>query len=311
MKQHKNRLIIIACMIAVFKLHSQNDLIYSSDHVGFNISANLAFGTHFQRLGINFNFFYVNRHFQANSEVRSYFNFKNLGPKKMYPELVLSQGVLFAYGNEPQWANPFINSVSNQTYYRNSVAYSYNAYFNAVKTTQQTGLVALQFNKITVITENDILARPQLDRFRTGAFLMQYQHEDKWQAAINCTMWTGKMGNRTAIAGTPIRSGCYMDTTGGVYSNLSHGLLSAQFKYNIAYSQNIQANVGIDAEQVRNAVQNKFIHDMKFLPKKWQAKNCHLPMIDSTGHLFLYKEGQTVRKPRLYLNAFSNASVFY
>lgn len=281
--------------------------------MGFNVGLNLAFGTHFQRLGLNLNFFYLNNFFQANSEIRAYFNFKGLGPKLSYPELVLSQGIVLAYGaTQSDFFNPFLSSVSNQTKYLNAVAYSYNTWFNKRNTTQQTGIIALQFDKFTLITENDILAHQMLDRFRTAAILIQYQYEDKFQAAINCSMWTGSMGNRRPIQCPKFKSSCYMDTLGGVYTNTSHGLLSLQCKYNIAFSQNIQANVGLDAEQIRDAVQNKFIHDTPFIPKKWnKTKNCHIPMLDKNGNPFLYQEDQKIRKAKLFLNAFTNANLFY
>lgn len=272
----------------------------------------MAFGTHFQRLGLNVNFYYTQSHFQANSEARIYFSFRSLGPRLRYPELVLSQGVLYSFGREITLFNPFLNSVSNQTTYGNSLAYSYNAYFNKKRTTQQTGTFAIEIDGLSFITEDDLLARPALDRFRTGAILLQYRYEDQFQAAINCTMWTGSMGHKHEISDSHFYSKCYMDTTAGVYANTSHGLLSAQFKYHVGYSQNVQANIGIDAEQVRNALQNYVIHDMRFLPKKLnKGKNCHIPMIDSNGNQFLYKEGQVVRRSRLLMNVYSNASIFY
>jgi hypothetical protein len=302
-------------LVFLFVAHkiSAQDILVAEKNIGFNVGLNLAFGTHFQRLGLNLNFFYLTNFFQANSEIRAYFNFKSLGPKISYPELVISQGVVLGYGaTQTNFFNPFLSSVSNQTKYLNAVAYSYNAWFNKQNTTQQTGIIALQFDRFTVITENDILARQMLDRFRTAAILLQYQYEDQFQAAINCSMWTGSMGNRHPIQHPKFKSSCYMDTLGGVYTNTSHGLLSAQFKYNLAFSQNIQANVGLDAEQIRNAVQNKFIHDMPFIPKKWnKAKNCHIPMLDEYGNPFLYEEGQQIRKAKLFLNAFSNANLFY
>jgi hypothetical protein len=103
-----------------------------------------------------------------------------------------------------------------------------------------------------------------------------------------------------------------MDTTGAVYRKTSGGMLSAQFRYNAGYLQNVQANVGVDAEQIRNAVQNKFIHDMRFIPKKWnKSHNCHLPMLDEQGEQYLFRPGQKIRKPRPYLNLYANANVFY
>jgi hypothetical protein len=97
-----------------------------------------------------------------------------------------------------------------------------------------------------------------------------------------------------------------------MYTNKAHGLLSAQVKYHAGYSQIAQLNAGIDAEQVRNAVQNKLIHNMRFLPEHaTRTKTCHLPMLDEKGNLFLYAENQSVRRPRVYLNLFSNPNLFY
>ncbi len=288
------------------------DLPTKDSRMGITLSLNCAFGTHFQRAGVNVNFYYAMNHVQVSSELRTYFSFKNLGPKFIYPELVLSPGLLFGYGRYTEYTNPFYNSVANHTGYSNSVGYSYNAYFNRRKTTQQTGIISLQFDQISLITENDILAKPMLDRFRTAAFLIQYQYKDQFQAAINCTMWTGQMGKKQSSEKDEFYYHCYMDTSEAVYPNTSHGLLSGQFKYNVGYVQNIQANAGIDAEQIRNAVQNRFIHDMRWIPEKWKkAKNCHIPMIGQKGEQYLYEEGQQIRSPKLYLNVFSNANLFY
>jgi hypothetical protein len=307
----RTRLLLFFCLIFFCRgLRSQETLYYHSG-VGINLGANLALGSHFQRFGMNFHFFYINDHFQSNTEVRAYFDFKSLGPPILHPELVISQGLLFAYGAPTATFNPFLNSVSNQTGYSNSLAYSYNAYFNKVKTTQQTGIISLQFGAISVITENDILARPLLDRFRTGAFLIQYQYKDLYQAGINCTMWTGAMG-RTIRNDSCFPAVGYIDTTGATYGKYSHGLLSAQFKYNMGLSQALQANIGIDAEQVRNAMQNRIIHDVCFLPKSWFKRyNCHIPMIDCNGNQYLYKPGQKIRKPSFYWNLFSDPNLFY
>ncbi|MCW3076337.1 MAG: hypothetical protein JWO32_946 [Bacteroidetes bacterium] len=288
------------------------ELVFSNNTVGINVGANVAFGTHFQRFGLNFNFFYINKFFQANTEVRAYFSFKNLGPKFIYNELVLSQGIVLGYGKKQTFFNSFINSVSNQTSYSHSIGYAYNAYINKIKTAQRTGIIALQFGSVSLIVENDIFAKPLLDRFRTGAFLLQYQHRDIFQAAVNCTMWTGAMGKSVRHINDNFIGNCYMDTTGGTYARYSHGLLSAQFKYNIGLSQTVQANIGVDSEKVRNAMQNKLIHDVGFVPKSWFIRNnCHIPMIDDKGEQFIYKDGQKIKKPKLYWNVFSNPNLFY
>lgn len=279
---------------------------------GLSLGANLGFGTHFQRLGITLHFYILQNHLQANSEVKVYYNFKNLGPALRYPELVLSQGLVYAWENNKQPISAFVNPVSNQTAYAYAVAYAYNAYFNKVKTKQQTGQLALYFNQWSLITENDLLARPALDRYRTASFLLQYRYQANWQAGIQCTMWTGQFGHKQQIDDAHFKNHCYMDSIGGCYVNQSHGILSFQVNTKNYADQNLQMNAGLDAEQIRNAVQNKFIHDMPFLPNKWiKNKNCHLPMLDSDGKLFLYQANQKIKKPKLFLNVFDNAALFY
>jgi hypothetical protein len=310
-KIQRSKAVFLPLLLLSSLFIKSQELVYSNTNIGFNVGANLAFGTHFQRFGLNLNFFYVNRFFQANTDLRTYFSFKNLGPRKVYPELVLSQGVVVAYGGKQKYFNPFLGPVSNQTGYSNSAGYSYNAYFNKIKTTQQTGIIGLQFGSFSLLLENDILARPLLDRFRTGAFLLQYQYKDLYQAGINCTMWTGAMG-RTIRGDSCFPYFGYIDTTGAQYAKYSHGLLSAQFKYNIGLSQNVQANLGVDAQQVRNAMQNRLIHDMFFIPKSWFKRyNCHIPMLDENDEQYLYKKDQKIKKPRPYWNIYSNASAFY
>ena len=281
--------------------------IFCGTNWGFNIGAVSAIGNKFQRIGFTFQAYYYYNFAQLNGELRIYHNFKNLGPTKQYDELMTSAGLVFGYGAKQKEHNPFLSIISNQTKYTNSFGYSYNLYFNKIKTTQQTGIIALQFNKISIISENDIFARPTLDRFRTGAFLVQYQYKNLYQFAVNCTMWTGQMGNKINND-----KGCYMDTTAGIYTNYSHGLLSAQFKMALDGGQNLQANVGVDAEQVRNFVQNRLIHDMIFIPKKWnKSKNCHIPMLDTDNNQYLYKPNQKVKSPKPYWNIFSSAATFY
>ena len=104
----------------------------------------------------------------------------------------------------------------------------------------------------------------------------------------------------------------YINTDGGLYSNLSHGLLSAQVKYANHYGLCVQGNAGIDAEQVRNEVQNKLIHDMPFVPKKYnKAQNLHIPMVDENGQQYLYKKEQKIKKPKVFLNGSTSPNVFY
>lgn len=294
----------IGCCSSVF---GQLEL---NKNYGFNVGFIGAFGTHVQRFGVVVQGYAVYEFAQINASVRLYDNFKDLGPKGEHGEINAALGLCLGYGQKIKNENLFLNSVSNQTGYKNSVAYSYNIWCNKIKTSQVTGIVSLQFDHFSIITENDLLAKPILDRFRTGAFLLQYQ-DNNFQYAINCTMWTGKMGEVVKNDSLFPKPG-YMNSVNGVYSNLSHGLLSAQVKYANEYGQYLQSNVGIDAEQVRNVVQNKIIHDMPFIPKKWnKVENLHLPMIDREGKQYLYRKEQKIKKPKLFFNSYTSPNIFY
>lgn len=303
----KQILLYIYLVLFVFNSRAQ---LEQYNNYGFNIGLVTAIGTHVDRLGVVFQGYYVHDFAQLNMSVRIYDNFKNLGPKGNHFELNTALGFCFGYGKKISDNNYFVSSIGNQTRYKNSVAYSYNIWCNKVKTSQVTGIIAFQFEKFSIITENDLLAKPILDRFRTGAFLLQYQDKNI-QFAINCTLWTGKMGS--SIRSDSLFPYCgYMNTVDGVYSNLSHGLLSGQVKFANEFGQYLQANAGIDAEQIRNAVQNRFIHDMIILPRKWYKPiNCHIPMIDSNNEQYLYHPNQKIRKPKLFLNGYSSPNVFY
>ncbi|MBK6985623.1 MAG: hypothetical protein IPH32_13095 [Bacteroidetes bacterium] len=271
-------------------------------HYGFNVGFVSALGTHFQRFGIGFQGYGVYDFAQINASFRVYDNFKNLGPEGEHTEFNAALGFCIGYGTKTTEKNLFMSSISNQTGYKNSVAYSYNIWRNRVKTSQVTGIIAFQFNHFSIISENDILAKPILDRFRTGAMLLQYQTKE-FQYAINATMWTGQLGN--IVKNDSLFPGHgYINTEGGLYQNLSHGLLSAQVKWANEYGQYLQANAGMDSEKIRNALQNKALHDV--LPK-----NYHMPMIDTAGNQYLYRPEQKIKKAKLYLNGYTSPNIFY
>jgi hypothetical protein len=300
---------IVVIIFSFFIFLRTNAQFEQYKNCGFQVGFVSAIGTHFQRLGFVTQAYYVNNFAQINASFRVYDNFKNLGPKGEYLELCTSLGLVLGYGKMIYQQNYFISCVSNQTGYKNSVSYCYTVWYNKIKTSQVTGIIAFQFNQFSIISENDLLAKPILDRFRTGAILLQYQ--DKYiQYSLNCTMWTGKMGI-TVRNDTLFPSG-YVTSKDGVYSNISHGLLSGQVKFANEYGQYFQLNAGIDAEQVRNTVQNKLIHDMAFLPRRLvKSSNCHIPMLDVNNEQFLKRPNQHIKKPTLFLNTFTSPSIFY
>jgi len=244
---------------------------------------------------------------QFNPGARIRYNFKNLGVPGRYWEFDCYGGLLFAWGIRDGTENLFINSVSNQTLRRYSIAYSYNIYRDGIGTNQNTGTIALHFNNISLITENDIFGDNR-DRFRTAAATVQYRHKTTVYG-VNLILWTGETGERITETDYPSRKGYFEQ---GRYGQYSHGILCMQVRQYLDYGQNIQASAGIDAEQVRNFVQNKIMHDMVFLPSKWvNHQSTHVPMLDTDDNLYLYQPDQKIRKPTPYVNAAINPGLFY
>lgn len=296
------RIFCSTIMICVFSLTNLNAQLEQNTNYGFNVGFVGSLGTHVTRFGIVLQGYYYYKFAQINAGIRVYDNFKDLGPKGEHAEVNGSIGICVGYGKSSNEINRFINSTSNQTGLKNSIGYSYNFYYNKIKTKQVTGTVAFQFNHFSIISENDIFAHPLLDRFRTGTMLLQYQYKD-FQYAINATMWTGELGHIIKNDSLFPYNG-YINAEDAIYPFLSHGLLSAQVKWANEYGQYLQGNVGVDADQVRNVMQNKTLHT--FLPD-----NYHMPMIDSEGKQYLYRKGQKVRKPLLLFNLHTNANTFY
>ena len=95
---------------------------------------------------------------QLNSTVKWYYNYTTLAINKPTPELQLGLGTQLGYTRQDSITNNFIGLIENNMPYRNSVGYAYIRYIDKNKTTQSTGILSLQFNKISIATENDVFA---------------------------------------------------------------------------------------------------------------------------------------------------------
>jgi hypothetical protein len=317
----KTREILRLCVVLVLLSKVLPAQVKINSHAGGSIGLVAAFGNRFDRIGICFKAYYLSNNLQLNGDLRFYGNIKNLGPQGFYPEGSFSLGIVYGFGRKDTLdKNPFLSTVSNQTGNTGSIGYAYTFYLNEIGTRQPTGTVSIEYDKFNLIGEDDLFAHPRDDRFRTGAVLVQYTYKNITQFGLNASLWTGQMGKRVQGNGYPYAIG-YLDTTGGSYCNYSHGLLSVQAKTMLPlYNQpgeefqgrEGQLSAGIDAEQVRNAIQNRFFHDMIFLPASWRnTQNADIPMLDEEGQQYLYQPGQKIRKPDLYLNSFLNPGLFY
>lgn len=288
----------------------------SSQGISAGVSFN--FGTHVNRMGVSVNYFYTYNFVQANSGVKLYYNFQSLGIRKKTPEIQLGGGLNFGFGKRDSIPNQFIGLAENNTGHPFALGYSYIRYWDKNQTTQSTAIFNFQVQNFRVLTENDLFASGKgwRDRFRTGAFMIDYTLNDL-RFGANATFWTGDYVGCETVKDSiyPNARFGYRKAEGAKYGNFSLGLLSAQVSWlipQIPVQQIARLNVGIDSEKVRNTIQNKFIHNQRFVPSKWvNYETPHIPMLAADGTQFLYQSGKSPKPLSFYFNLSLNDQVFY
>jgi len=303
------RIVLLFLLLSCFSIVKSADSFF-----GFSAGISFAFGNKVNRLGISASAYYSYEFVQVNSSLNAYYNFHSLGLKKKTPELQLAIGAEFGFGKKDSLRNNFVGLTENNMLFRNSVGYSYLRYWDKNQTTQSSGILDVNFQAFKIATENDLFGAGKgwRDRFRTGAFLMEYQYLNT-KFALNSTMWTGDFTGCDNVYDSdyPARFG-YRLSSKAQYGDYSLGLLSLQVKQLLPYTQVAQLNIGIDSEHVRNFIQNKLAHDQPFFPKKWIKQiPVHIPMIGADGGQYLYQENQKVRPTSFYFNLGMNSGIFY
>jgi len=309
----KMMVISIGIIFSGLQLFGQNKPV--EFHWGCTSGLTFNLGSKVKRLGLRGGFYVYRDFIQLNVQIAGHYHFNGWGPDLKGKEWQMSTGILGSWGKvETETNNPFIQAVGNQTQRPYSITYAYKWYFDEILTSQQTGIIAIGLRNFTIISENDALIGDGTDKFRTGTILVQYRHKNTI-ISLNNTMWTGdaKYHKTKRIKGTeyPARFG-YFDLSRALYADCSHGILALQVQQYLVYQQNARFSMGIDAEQIRHFLQNKTIHDMPFVPKRWnKAENAHYPMLDTKGKPYLFQKGQKIRPIRFFWELSLNPSLFY
>jgi hypothetical protein len=308
----EKKVIFLLILLSLRTAGQQELLINNSSGIFAGITLNA--GTHVLRFGIRMLAFTSIRAFEIKAEQRFYVNLMTWGPPVSSLESVTSFGTHWGVGEKDKKTDIRLYSLIQQnSTLKHSIGYFFNIYQITNKTSQKTGMICINSNKFSFFMENDILAKKILDRFRTGAFGMMFQANEYIQVFIKNILWTGKYGKRQSYTHPHFRLKCYMDTTGSEHIRYSAGILSVGVNFFMKNQYYYTISGGWDSEKIRDFVQNKLIHDMIFLPSSWLKKsaNCHLPMIDENGNIYLFKDYQKIRKSKPYLNLGLNEATFY
>ncbi len=276
---------------------------------GGQIGFSFNLGTHFNRVGLMAKLFYHYEHIQANLQLCGFYNARSFPIGTPSWEGQLRIGLVGTFGAKDSiHYSPFINEISNQTSRPFSVGYSYNFYLDNIKTSQLTGSFGFGIYNFSLVLENDFMAWFKEDKYRSGALGLYYRINNT-QLSICHIAWTADpyaVGTITIEnpAQFPAKYG-YRAMEGVRYSSHSAGVLAIQVEQALGYGQYLGASIGIDAEQIRNAFQNKLIHDSFLLTDP------HVPMIDAEGKQYLYEEGQKIRRPKFHFQVKANNTALY
>ncbi len=290
---------ILFSLMLIGKVQAQS---FHSKHFGISIGLLVNLGTHVRSIGLVAKGYYTDHFYQVNGGTTVAWNGKSYGERKKYFESRNYFGLVFLGGKKDNTIDFQLDGVMHQTNYRNALGYSYIWYIDNAGTSQLSGAFGFQINKFSLLFENDIFAGQGKDRFRTGHIFSTYRYQN-YKFGSGIYLWTG------ATNGVPIlqNSKCpygYKDLSSLPFGKTSHGILYASGILNTGYGQIIQAKIGYDSEQVRQILQNKLIHDLVFLPKRFPRNTPNYPRLNAEG--FPVFEKKEMRKNKSFFQVSLN-----
>lgn len=291
---------------------SQAQFAWSSSSVPFEwggrLGLSVQLGSHRIRVGVLAQGYLAWEHVQLNVHGSGFYHACALGSEAAGLEAQLRVGAVGAFGaREERYRTPFFSLVGQNLGRPASVGYGINFYWDNVHTSQITGSFGASGGPMALVVENDFLVFRDKDRYRTGGIALLYQHGDL-QIALQHLAWTAdpySPGTKTELNDAQYPQAKYGFRVLGNqrYHNKSVGLVTLRALYHSPSNTTLGGALGIDAEQIRHAIQNRIIHNA--------IRNPHIPMIDTQGGPYLFGEGETVRAPRFYGELLVNPTGIY
>lgn len=302
--------LILVNIIFIFLLSSTlNAQKWTNNNWGIQVGISADLGTHIQQVGLKVQGYYIYEFVQINLGDHIRLNNKNLGDRKRFITQRINTGIVLMGGRKNIVPQLILDGLNHQTQYELAIAYNYLWYLDNIGTTQRSGGWGIHLQQFSLHIENDIFSGSGRDRFRTSYAGISY-HDDLYNFSLNTLLWTGETWG-TKLQNTPdsMYQKGYKDLSATHYGKTSHGILSISMDYQIIYGNHLSAVVGIDSERIRHGLQNQFMHDKKFIPKKWRKPNVNYPMLNSDGYPVHSKK--EAKPARLFLQFGLNRNFSY
>ena len=296
---------IVIALLVPFALFGQR---WDEETWGVQVGITSEFGTHVNNIGIKLQAYGIHEFVQGNTGVNLYYNLKNLGNRNGYVSLRINTGLVIMGGKQKSNPHILLGGLNMQSSYQYGLGYNYLWYLDNAGTSQRSGGVAAHVDDFSFYIENDFFSGQGKDQYRTSSIALMY-HSDLWEAYLENTLWTGKTQNAPRKFNSSGDQEEYKDLSNNFLGNTSHGIISLGFNY-LIHSGNIAGlNIGYDSELIRNRIQNKFMHDKKFIPTSIRKENPHYPILTEDGSPTFIKDKR--RKDQFFFSGGLNQNLGY
>ena len=257
----------------------------SGENWGIQVGLSTQFGTHVNQLGLKIQGYRIVEFIQFNAGGRINLTGKDLGNRQNFITSRLNAGAVILGGKRNALPTFILDGVNHQTNYQYGVGYNYLWYIDNAGTSQNSGAMGFHIDQWSVIVENDFYGGQGRDRFRTSHAHISY-HEEYINLSFHTHLWTGETGGARRKKDDEYPNE-YKNLSNNPYGKTSHGILYVSADVLMARGNSIGLDLGIDHERVRHILQNKMMHDKKFVPASIRKTNPHYPMLNLEGEPIL------------------------
>lgn len=262
--------------------------------LGLRLSASIGSHQHYYGIGAHAGLEYRSFLLTLGSDVS--YRLKDLGQRNRFLESRSYLGASMVTGKYTSVRDLELGALNNYFSRENSLGYAYIIYMDNAGTSQLSGAFRGEIKRHSLMLENDFFAGQGKDRFRTATLLYRYR-ELLWSGHLGVRLWTGEASGLQVKEMERLgRKQRYKDLSSNPFGKTSHGILYGGVQYALG-SQTLGVELGIDAEQVRNALQNQVAHASVW-HKRQASKAVVYPMLDKLGNPTFDKT--QVRSTRAY-----------
>jgi hypothetical protein len=273
-------------------LNGQNHLPFL---FGAQFSVVYQMGSHQKSIGLRANAFCQTKFFQVNSSSSLTYFPKSYGDRRNFIQNKNEIGAVCFFGAKNQFLSNQLSVLSHESRHDYSISFASIWYNDNARTSQRSGAFGIQVKKISLILENDAFAGIATDRFRTGFFQVKYK-DSLFNFGSAVYIWTGETSGVSAKRIPNSMDKNYKDLSTLPFGRTSHGIWYVEGEMRVANSQLFQLKLGVDSEEIRNSVQNRFFHDLPFLPRRYQNQTPHYPRLNKDGlPVFTANEAKKVK----------------